>query len=235
MKIHLQPEIFALAPDFHRGLVIARHLNNNGYSSELEARLREAESETKKIDSLGKLCAVTGWDEVHRAFGSNPNKFPPAHKNLLKRVNKPEVRLPFISKVVAIMNTSSLSLRTPVGGDDLKRCQDFGADLELRLARGNETFLPLGKDVKEETPEENEVIYAVGDTIMCRRWNWRNSCQTLITSETTEIVMNIDCLGEGASEQAQVGAAMVAALLREFCGASVKEYVLSASEPSLQL
>lgn len=233
--IHIHPEIFALTPDFYRGIIIAENLNNIGGSSELLALLREAEDDIKTHEKPTSLPSIVAWDEIHRAFGSNPNKFPPAHKNLLKRVNKPEVRLPFISKVVAIMNTSSLSLRTPVGGDDLKRCQDFGTDLELRLARGNETFLPLGKDVKEETPEENEVIYAVGDTIMCRRWNWRNSCQTLITQETTEIVMNIDCLGEGASEQAQVGATMVAALLREFCGASVEEYVLSASEPSLQL
>lgn len=233
--IHVHPEIFTLAPDFCRGIIIAKNLNNIGESSELLALLGEAEDDIKTHEKPTSLASIVAWDEIHRAFGSNPNKFPPAHKNLLKRVNKPEVRLPFISKVVAIMNTSSLSLRNPVGGDDLKRCQEFGTDLELRLARGNETFLALGKDVKEETPEENEVIYAVGDTIMCRRWNWRNSCQTLITGETTEIVMNIDCLGEGASEQAQVGAAMVAALLREFCGASVEQYVLSASAPSLHL
>jgi len=233
--IHLRPEIFTLAPNFHRGLVIASSLSNTGESPELQKLLEKAEAETKTLENPILLPSVTAWDEVHRSFGSNPNKFSPAHKNLLKRVHRPDGRLPFISRVVAIMNIASLRLQTPVGGDDLDRMLSFGPNLELRLAEGDESFLPLGKEAKEESPEHGEVIYVSGETVMCRRWNWRNSGQTLITPETSRMIMNIDCLGENAAGLAREGAELVGSLLEEFCGAKVEHHLLHANEPRLTL
>ncbi|MEM7385363.1 MAG: phenylalanine--tRNA ligase beta subunit-related protein [Verrucomicrobiota bacterium] len=231
MKIHIEPEVFEIAPAFHRGLVIATGIDNSGDCGELEALLKEAQAGASEVGPVAELPSVAAWDEAHRAFSSNPNKFPPAHKNLFKRVSRPDVHLPFISKVVAIMNTASLRLCTPVGGDDINRAQSFGKCLELRRARGNESFVPLGKNASEEHPEPGEIIYVVGETVMCRRWNWRNSCQTLIGNDTTRIVMNIDCLGADAGTTAQEGAKLVGDLLEQHCGATVALELLHKGNP----
>ena len=235
MKIQIHSNVFEIAPDFHRGVVIAHGLNNGGDSEALQESLTEAQKEVKAFEEIASIPSIAAWDEAHRRFASNPNKFPPAHKNLLKRVHRPDVTLPFISKVVAVMNTASLRLRTPVGGDDIDRVLSFGEALDLRLADGSESFLPLGKDVKEESPEVGEIVYVVGRTVMCRRWNWRNSCQTLIGNDTKRIVMNIDCLGPDAEDVAKKGTALVGELLLRHCGATVTEHVLGAANPELAL
>jgi lysyl-tRNA synthetase class 2 len=107
-------------------------------------------------------------------FGSNPNKFPPAHNALLKRVQKKGAKIPFINKVVAIMNYNSITDKIPVGGDDVIRA---AGNLELCYTDGSETFTPLGNPGIIEHPEPGEIIYMVSNNkdVMCRRWNWRNS------------------------------------------------------------
>ncbi|MEM9444827.1 MAG: phenylalanine--tRNA ligase beta subunit-related protein [Verrucomicrobiota bacterium] len=234
MKIELKPEVFELAPHFHRGIVIAEGINNQGESAELTELLREAEAIVKSLSTPNDLSSVQSWDKVHRQFGSNPNKFPPAHKNLLKRVQKLEVQLPFISKVVAIMNIASLRLQIPVGGDDVERAQSYGDALQLRKATGQESFLPLGKDAKQESPEPEELIYVVGNEVMCRRWNWRNSCQTLISPDTSKIIMNVDCLGDSAASNAKKGTELILSLLTKFCEASAKTHTLHINHPNLE-
>ena len=118
IDIRIHPKIFENHPTFRRGIVIARNLNNQGHSPELEKQLNRAIGLAAEapIDIKTDPLA-TDWNEAHRQFGSNPNKFPPAHCALLKRVQKPGARLPFINKVVAIMNINSIEARTPVGGD----------------------------------------------------------------------------------------------------------------------
>ncbi len=39
---------------------------------------------------------ITDWKDAHRAFNSNPNKFPPAHIALIKRIQKKKTEIPFI-------------------------------------------------------------------------------------------------------------------------------------------
>ena len=122
VDVLVEPSIFKDYPTFRRGLVLAVAIQNRGPSKELESELdgalaRAAQDPVDvKTDPL-----ITVWSDAHRLFGSNPNKFPPAHAALLKRVQKGGVRLPFINKVVAIMNYNSIVDRIPVGGDDVER------------------------------------------------------------------------------------------------------------------
>lgn len=176
---------------------------------------------------------IVAWDTAHRSFGSNPNKFPPAHRNLLKRVQKKGVNIPFINKVVAIMNINSISDITPVGGDDLN-CA--GQCLQLRHATGDETFTPLGSPETIEHPDPGEIIYVVSESgkVMCRRWNWRNGHQTRITEDSRSIVMNIDGLGEDSEARTLITRDRVAKMLEKFCHADVVTTLLSPSHPSYQ-
>jgi len=231
LDVLVDPGIFEDYPSFRRGLVLAVAIENRGPSMELETKLDEAlalaarDPVDVKADPL-----ITVWSDAHRLFGSNPNKFPPAHAALLKRVQKGGVRLPFINKVVAIMNYNSIVDRTPVGGDDVEKA---GAVLALRRAEGSEVFIPLGSPEVRENPDPGEVIYVVEDSgqVMCRRWNWRNGHGTRITEETKIIVMNIDGLGEDSEKRTVVTRDRVAKMLEEYCRARTTVGLLSPSRP----
>jgi len=231
-EIRVQEKILEAYPAFRRGIVIASNMKNDGHSKALEGMLNQAVEEAGKHPIDIKTDPRTEvWMQAHRQFGSNPNKFPPAHCSLLKRVQKPGTRIPFINKVVAIMNTNSITAVTPVGGDDLDRA---GQCLELRYANGNERFTPLGQPEISEHPDPGEIIYVVAESgeVMCRRWNWRNGHNTLISEKTHTIVMNIDCLGEDSEEKAVKTRDQVAKMLVDFCGAAIITTMLSPSHMS---
>lgn len=230
MEVKVAERIFQEFPLFRRGIVVASGIQNQGSSEELETLLNEAvESAGRQPIDVKADPRVVVWAEAHRRFGSNPNKFPPAHFSLIKRVQKPGIRLPFISKVVAIMNTNSIADVIPVGGDDLGQA---GPCLELRYATGQETFVPLDAPQTSEHPVQGEIIYVVADSerVMCRRWNWRNGYETRITEETRAMVMNIDGLGEESEARAAKTRDRVAAMLETYCGARTLTAMLSPAQ-----
>ncbi|MGD9241294.1 MAG: phenylalanine--tRNA ligase beta subunit-related protein [Desulfobacterales bacterium] len=234
-EIRIQAKIFEEYPTFRRGIVIARNMDNQGRSRELEALLHDtiAQAAQQPIDLKADPRATT-WNDAHRQFGSNPNKFPPAHCALLKRVQKQGARIPFINKVVAIMNINSIQDATPVGGDDVMRA---GGSLELRYADGSETFSPLGSPDIVEQPVPGEVVYVVPESkeVMCRRWNWRNGHKTRIAEDTRVIVMNIDGLGEDSQARSIDTRDRVAQMLEAYCQAEVTTTLLFSSQPTYQL
>ena len=230
-ETRIDKRVFGKFPGFRRGIVIARKMNNRGDSKELEKLLNEAlaSAAAGPID-LKADPRTAVWNETYRELGCNPNKFPPAHLALLKRVQKPGVSIPFINKAVAIMNDNSIRGVLPVGGDDLLRA---GQILELRPAKGSELFMPLNNPDKTEHPDAGEIIYVVAETqeVMCRRWNWRNGFQTRITEETETLVMNIDGLGEGSEKRTVSVRDRVARMLEQYCSAEVETALLTPSEP----
>lgn len=232
IEVRIREEIFHKFPGFRRGIVLARNMQNAGESPELKSLLEEALAGAAsapidlKTDPRTKV-----WQDTYRELGVNPNKFPPAHLALLKRVQKPGVRIPFINRAVAIMNDNSIRGVLPVGGDDVDRA---GATLELGIASGTERFIPLSAPDKEERPEPGEVVYRVAENgeVMCRRWNWRNGFKTRITEDTRAMVMNIDGLGEDVEAHTLEMRDRVARMLEEFCGAETETALLSPGNPS---
>jgi len=235
IEIRIQEDIFREYPTFRRGIVVARNAHSKGRSETLEAKLEEAVANAAKhpIDIKSNPRTIV-WNEAHRQFESNPNKFPPAHCALLKRVQKPGTHIPFINKIVAIMNYNSIKDVTPVGGDDLMHA---GRRLELRYATGSENFTPLGCPDISENPYPGEIIYVAAESkeVMCRRWNWRNGHKTRITEETQAIVMNIDVLGEQSEDRAVETRDRVAGMLGEFCQAEIETTLLTPSNFRYQL
>ena len=234
MEVRVDEKIFREFPLFRRGIVVASGIQNQGVSDELETLLREAvESAGRQPIEVKADPRIAVWSEAHRKFGSNPNKFPPAHFSLIKRVQKPGAHLPFINSVVSIMNYNSIVDVIPVGGDDLGQA---GACLELRYASGQETFVPLDSPETSEHPTPGEVVYMVADSgrVMCRRWNWRNGYETRITEETRAMVMNIDGLGEESESRAAKTRDRVAAMLEKYCGARALCSMLSPAQPAFQ-
>jgi DNA/RNA-binding domain of Phe-tRNA-synthetase-like protein len=227
LTISVNRRIFERFPDFRRALVVATGVDNRGADPQLETLLTAVSDEAAAhpID-LATDARIAVWTEAYRRFGSNPNRFPPSHVALRKRVQKPGVQLPFINKAVAIMSYASVLGVIPVGADDITKA---GHAFELREATGEETFFPLGQPEVPERPVPGEVVYLAADTgvMMCRRWNWRNSHLSALTEETRDLVFNIDGLGEGAYARVVAVRDLVASLLVRHCGARILVSLLS--------
>jgi len=230
-ETRVDKQVFDKFQSFRRGIVIACKMDNRGSDTQLKSLLNDAlVNATANPVDLTTDSKTAAWIETYRELGVNPKKFPPAHLALLKRVQKPGAAIPFINKVVAIMNDNSIRGALPVGGDDILRA---GETLELRFAKGDEKFTPLNDPEKTEHPDSKEIIYVVAETgeVMCRRWNWRNGYQTRITEETQAMVMNIDGLGEDSEKRAISVRDGVARMLEQYCNAEVETALLSPSEP----
>lgn len=215
-KVVINREIFDKFPDFKRGIIIIRNIENNIFNDKIEILLNR-EIVEKSGKGLAQNDLVKIWEEAYLKFGANPNKFPPSIKSLAKRIDAGG-KIPFINSVVALFNYISIKYLIPCGGDDFDRIE---GNAKLGLANGAEQFVPLG-GTESENPVPGEIIYFDDKTlkVMCRRWNWRNGDFTKITEKTKQMVINLDGLlpGEGYIEKARDE---LAKLLVEYCGAQL--------------
>lgn len=230
-KIIIDKEIFEKHPTFTRGIIIVNSIENNSENEKIRQLLRQ-EINNKIGQNLAENDFVKAWDETHRQFGSNPNKFPPSIKSLLKRIEKGG-EIPFINSVVALFNYISIKYLIPCGGDDVAKIE---GNLRLGIAKGNENFIPLGSENKEN-PEAGEVIYFDDKTlnVMCRKWNWRNGDFTKITPETKKIVINLDGIAPVQQSLVEKARDELANLLIEHCRAELKADLINKDKTEIEL
>lgn len=224
MKDIVSKEVFSKFPQYVRGVVIARGVNNGGESKRLLTLLRGVEAAAVKDESLQDIKnhpRIANWRQAYADFGANPNKFYSSIESLARRARRGD-QVPYINTLVALFNYFSLKHMVPSGGDDLDRVD---GDLCLVLAKGNEPFTPLNSEVVEY-PAPGEVIYIDNSKVMCRRWNWRQGDQTKITPMTANVAINVDCLPP-VSGQAEEITKELADLVAQFCGGRVTYFLLS--------
>lgn len=230
-SIIIDEQIFETFPDFMRGIIIVTNIDNNQTSKHIEELItNEAKSKVGKEQSTS--AEVLAWDEVHRKFGSNPNKFPPSIKNLLKRIEKDFIP-PYINSAVALFNYISLKYLVPCGGDDIEKVE---GNLHLGFATGSEHFTGLGSE-EVEASVPGEVIYYDDATqnIMCRRWNWRNGDFTKIQTSSKRIVINIDGISPVSEATIIEARDELAELLISECGAQVTKDFLNKDKRTIEL
>jgi DNA/RNA-binding domain of Phe-tRNA-synthetase-like protein len=129
------------------------------------------------------------------------------------------------------MNGFSLWHLVPCGGDDLDA---VSGDLLLRLAEGEERFVPLGEE-EAEHPEPGEAVYVDGEQVLCRRWNWRQGEGTKVVPSARNVLINIDCLPPVGAVEAETLVVELAELVRVSCGGSVRHSLISARQPAVEL
>ena len=233
MKDIVSQEVLAKFPNYIRGVVVARGVNNAGESEKLLQLLRKVEQDATQDESLQDIKnhpRIASWRQAYSDFGANPNKFYSSIESLARRARRGD-QLPYINTLVALFNYFSLRQMVPSGGDDLDRVDDR---LCLTLAKGNEPFTPLNSDVIEY-PAPGEVIYIDDSKVMCRRWNWRQGDQTKITPATTNIAINVDCLPPVSPDEAKAITAELADLVKEFCRGEVTYLLLDAKQNEVEI
>jgi DNA/RNA-binding domain of Phe-tRNA-synthetase-like protein len=229
----ISTDIFTRFPGYCRGVVIARNLTNGPSPDELVAALRSAERALAgqlSPETLTSHPQIESWREAYRAAGIKPSEFRPSVEALARRVLKGDP-LPLISILVDLGTLLSIRHLLPVGAHAL----DFVTqDITLRLATGQEVFEPFGSDLIEH-PNPGEIIFAEADTILTRRWTWRQARHTLVVPETRFVEINVDGLPPVTQAQVEAICQEAAGLVQRYCGGEARYALLSASNPVIAL
>jgi DNA/RNA-binding domain of Phe-tRNA-synthetase-like protein len=85
-------------------------------------------------------------------------------------------------------------------------------------------------DAPDETPDENEIVYASGTSVRTRRWVWRQSRSALVGDATTQVFIPIDGFDSATGAQVSSALRMLRNSFSEHLGASVTSGLVSAGQ-----
>lgn len=199
MKFIVEKAIFEKLPNACFGVVMAKGLDNSKAYPAIDRLLDESITaaahpfEGKKVKEAPDILP---YREAFRALNINPNKYLCSIEALFTRIAKGK-GMPHINPVVDLGNAVSLKYTLPMGAHDLGGSSE---DICIRFALPGDTFLPFGGEA-EETPDNGEVVYAVGHQVRTRRWTWRQSEHGKIVPESTDIFFPIDGFTDFNREQ----------------------------------
>lgn len=181
---------------------------------------------------VSALPGIAAWREAYRAVDVNPNRFPCAAESVLRRVAKGD-RLPRINSLVDLCNTVSLGSELPVASCDVG---DIDGELSVRLARGDETYLPLGAPDAPEQPEPGEVVYAdERGRAHSRRWNWRQGDIVKTDLGRRRILLTVESAHEGGRADVERALGLLTDALTTLGVESGGPLVLDRTSPSAEL
>jgi DNA/RNA-binding domain of Phe-tRNA-synthetase-like protein len=195
--------------------------------------LRVAEESVRRqaaIETIAEHPRIKPWREAYKAFGAKPSEYRSSVEAMARRALRNDP-LPSINALVDIGNIVSLQHLVPVGGHSM---DDLTHDIALRFATGEEDFVPFGS-MESEHPLPGEVVFTEGNTVLTRRWTWRQANHTLTLPETHSIEFNIDRLPPIEMEEVHVIASQVMNLVLEFCGGRMRYEILSAGNQQMML
>jgi len=229
----ISPEIFSKFPGYCRGVVLAFEVHNGPSPERLVQLLRDAEASVRRganLETIAEHPRIRPWREAYKAFGTKPSEFRSSVEAMARRVLRGDA-LPSINALVDIGNIVSLQHLVPVGGHSM---DDLTQDISLRVATGEEKFTPFGS-TETEHPLSGEVIFAEGETVLTRRWTWRQANHTLTLPGSRSVEINIDRLPPVELEEVHTIASQVMGLVNEFCGGRMRFEILSADHPQMKL
>jgi DNA/RNA-binding domain of Phe-tRNA-synthetase-like protein len=229
-------EVFSKFPGYVRGVVIAYEVRNGDSPPELVAMLREAEASLRQQTSLEQISShpsIAAWREAFRTLGVKPSEFRSSIEALGRRALRDQ-ELPSINTLVDIGNILSLRHMIPAGGHAI---DVLTQDIALRPATGQEIFVPFG-ETSDETPEHpnpGEIVFVEGNTVLTRRWVWRQSNHTLTLPTSSAIELNIDGLPPVTPAEVEQICQEAMDLIKRFCGGRMWYELITQQNPRIRL
>lgn len=232
----MQLSIEAIAKDFPAFRVAVICAEKLDFSAErgdaLAAGIAAAEAAARSRyegQELAAIAPLQDWRRAYKAFGVKKTSYRCSAERLLKAVLAGR-GLPRVNALVDCYNLISLKFLLPVGADDLAKTQ---GRLAFRYAREGDDFYALGSAAAEnDPPKPGEVVYADGEKLLCRRWNWYQDARSPVSMATRSAVLTVQGLENADVDTA--GSALCEALERH-CGTRTAWAIASAERPLVDL
>jgi DNA/RNA-binding domain of Phe-tRNA-synthetase-like protein len=230
-------EVTSDFPRFQVAVLISSELEvPTARAAALASMIAEAEQEARRRWGGMEISAIPGiaaWRQAYRQFGIKKTSYRSSVERLVKNVLA-GAALPAINGFVDAYNAVSLKHVLPAGADDLDRVR---GDLAFRYARAGDDFRDMGAtnalgEPLADPPKPGEVVYADGEKVLCRRWNWRQDARSVIRAETRRAVVTLQ--GNGAGDPGGAAEELLALLKRE-CGGRHALVLLDAGRPQCEL
>jgi DNA/RNA-binding domain of Phe-tRNA-synthetase-like protein len=131
------------------------------------------------IELVADHPLVRDWRTAIAACGLKPSTYKSSPEQLARRTLKSGPVRTGLALVDLYCEVATRHL-APLGGYDVERLP--ATEIELRLARGDDSFSPLGGG---DMPLTDKVaVYAAGATVICWAYNCRDSRETCLTEDT---------------------------------------------------
>ena len=193
MFIKIDQNIFGKQNDYLIGVVTAENIDNaadnKGIEDFMNSVLLEQKQSIEILTAEGRtvkdLQEFKPYHEAMKNFGINLSRNQMSVEALLKRVSKAG-SLPSISPVVDLANAISLKHHVPIGAHDI---DSLVGDLEIRFVKSDDIF-----EDPDNSPgfDNEEVVYASGNSVRTRRWIWRQMQVGLLSKDSKNLVFPID-------------------------------------------
>ncbi|MGO7538303.1 B3/B4 domain-containing protein [Rhizobium ruizarguesonis] len=186
-----------------------------------EARLTQAQE--------GEFPEIQAWRRGFSRMGLKPTQYRCASEALLRRFRQ-EHALPRLHPLIDLCNAISLAFAIPIAVFDTEK---IAGDLEVRRAKGDETYLTFGGE--SEHPEPNEVIFADSeDGAHARRWTNRQSGLSAVRETTRSVLIVAEALHASAGDDIVRLVKTVADALARHWPATPKTAMLSLVSPRFE-
>jgi DNA/RNA-binding domain of Phe-tRNA-synthetase-like protein len=259
MLYSIDSALFKTYPNYVRGVIVAKRIVNiESPIDEVARMLKSAQQTIRARADLEQVAAqpnITAWREAYRAFGAKPSEYPSSIEAMVKRVRRGD-EIPYINTLAAVCNSASLRYLVTIGGhalDDIPQ-PETGVEalagsvistnpaeasspnpkLKLGFAIGTENFTPFGT-TSIEHPNAGEVIYSFGQTVLCRRWTWRQAEFTKLEGKTTYAAINIDGLPPVSRDDVTAIMQDLGNLVSMYCGAAIELKMLSEGNSTIEV
>ena len=131
------------------------------------------------IELVADHPLIKDWRAAIAACGLKPSTYKSSPEQLARRTLKSGPVQTGLALVDLYCEVATRHL-APLGGYDVDRLPP--GDIELRLARADDSFVPLGGG---DMPLTDKVaVYASGPTVLCWAYNCRDSRETCLTEDT---------------------------------------------------
>jgi DNA/RNA-binding domain of Phe-tRNA-synthetase-like protein len=216
-----------------RGVILAIGVSNSKSSPELVQILRNEEEALRqrlKVEEIASYPKINSWREAFRSLGIKPSEYRSSIEAMSRRVLRGK-ELPSINALVDIGNILSLRHLVPVGGHAL---DEITENIALRPATGSEDFIPFGSEDIEH-PDPDEFIFVEGNTVLTRRWSWRQANHSLTVLSTKVIEFNVDGLPPVSKEEVETICVEMMEMVKEYCGGEFTCQYITKENPSITL
>lgn len=236
-KLVAENSFWELFPDAAIGILAVRDMRPAAEVPPEDAAavarlLRDANEQANRhltSNTISENEAVRVWRETYRMFKTKKGARC-SIENLLKRVLKGNP-VGSITPSVDVYNAISLKYALPVGGEDL---DSLAGDLRLGVTEGGDAFLPLGEDAEDPTLP-GELCYRDDEGAVCRCWNWRDGQRTMLTENTKNAFLILECVDPARTDDLKAAAAMLAEKVQALCGGTASVHILCKDAPEAEL
>lgn len=220
-KVIIDDDFWNLFPDAQINIVFADQIDNHNTqenTAERQQLLDDATQAASKFltnDVLRLNPVVKEWRQAFQQFKKKKGARS-SIEALLKRVNQDRKFEP-LDPLVDVYNSISLTYGVPVGIEDRNK---IDGDMHLGIAKGGESFQPVGAD-KDEPALAGEVIYYDQTGAVCRCLNWRDAQRTMLTEDSQNVVAVIEATNPEQIKRANEAMEQLGKLIKQYFGVQI--------------